>query len=107
MRPRDQALNRFFIAPDLSEFTPLLGPILGRDNATHLGRRLMAACPETPLKLAYAAAFFLGTYNETAMPLTVNDWEEIRETLKAASNNMDLDTLTTLWDDLLSRDRLD
>jgi hypothetical protein len=54
-------------------------------------------------KLGSIAAFFLGEYDDGTMPLTTEDWEEIRNTLEDESEKMNLDTLTELMGQLLSR----
>jgi hypothetical protein len=58
--------------------------------------------PETLFKLGYTAAFFLGEYDKTTMPLDIDDWREIRETIEDASEAIDINILTRLMDNLLS-----
>jgi hypothetical protein len=53
--------------------------------------------------MGYIAAFFLGEYDDTSMPLEAEDWQEIRETIEDASEEIDIAALTSLMDGLLSR----
>ena len=53
------------------------------------------------------AAFFLGEYDSPSMPLDQADWQEIRGTLEDVSGEMDLNILTALMGELLSRGVLD
>jgi hypothetical protein len=85
------------------EFGRLLAPILGQDAAMDLfhrtGERYGA---EAGLKLAYTAAFFLGEFDKQTMDLNAGDWDDIRETLKDASGEMDINVLSGLMGELLS-----
>jgi hypothetical protein len=87
------------------DFSALLAPILGATVASDMFNRVLdRAAPEIALrKLGSMAAFFLGEYDEGAMPLEKEDWEEIQGTLEDVSGEIDLKTLTALMGELLSR----
>jgi hypothetical protein len=92
-------------------FSRLAAPALGSSAAEDLCYRTLErlrGCPPGALRrLGALAAFFLGEYDDASMSLEEEDWEEIRETLEDASGDMDLQTLTALMGDLLSRGILD
>jgi hypothetical protein len=89
------------------EFCGLTVPVIGKAAAEDLCRRtldrLRKQAPGSLLILGYMAAFFLGEYEETSMPLEAEDWREIQETVEDASEVIDIDILTRLMDSLLSR----
>jgi hypothetical protein len=89
------------------EFCGLTAPLIGKAAAEDLCRRtlerLRGQNPESLLKLGYMAAFFLGEYEESSMPLEAEDWREVKETVEDASEVIDIDILTGLMDSLLSR----
>jgi hypothetical protein len=90
------------------EFAALIAPVIGvsptEGLATHIRRRLENNTANSPLrKMGYIAAFFLGEYDDASMPLEAEDWQEIRETIEDTSEEIDIATLTSLMDGLLSR----
>jgi hypothetical protein len=89
------------------EFIALLAPVIGVPHAKHLAvyarQDMQNNAPSSLRKLSYMAAFFLGEYDDTSMPLEVEDWQEIRETIEDASEEIDLTVLTSLMNELLSR----
>jgi hypothetical protein len=91
------------------EFTRLIAPVTGESAAADLYYRFLELyCGRdsgTLEKLGNMAAFFLGEYDDS-MDLQKEDWEEIRKTLEDASEEIDLETLTTLMGDLVSRGML-
>jgi hypothetical protein len=90
------------------EFSALLAPVLGAAVAADLYNRTLDRAADAALrKLGAMAAFFLGDYDEETMPLEKEDWEEIRETLKDVSGEIDIKTLTALMGELLFRGVLD
>jgi hypothetical protein len=105
MRPLDQFFSKLASlesSPDRSrleqDFSRLIAPVLGAAAAADIGNRTL-----DPWKLGFMAAFFLGEYDEKTMPLDHDDWHTIRETLEDVSGEMDINTLTALMGDLLSR----
>ena len=102
--PRDPALQPN--SPPAREFSRLLAPLIGADAAETLYSHTLTALsgqkPEALEKLGFMAAFFLGVYDNTTMSLTEQDWREIRDTIEDGSEAMNLDTLTSLMDALLS-----
>jgi hypothetical protein len=92
------------------DFSHLIAPVLGAAAAADLGHRTLdriAAAPLALRTLGAMAAFFLGEYDGETMPLNHDDWQEIRETLEDVSGEMDINTLTALMGELLSRGILD
>ncbi|QQO10525.1 hypothetical protein [Breznakiella homolactica] len=89
------------------EFSRLIAPVIGsaaaEDTYFRTLERISGRDPASLRKLGYLAAFFLGEYDDGTMELDTEDWREIRETLEDASGAMDLDTLTGLMGELLSR----
>lgn len=53
--------------------------------------------------LAYTGAFILNEYDEATMPLEQDDWIDLRDAITDGAEEMDLDTLTELFDRLLAR----
>ncbi|MDR2376490.1 MAG: hypothetical protein LBD96_08645 [Treponema sp.] len=94
-------------------FTDLVAPVTGRDSARELCSALLEVLREKPgpggrpsyVKLAYAAAFLLGEFDDS-MELGAGEWEEIRNTLEDAACDMDLKTLTALMGELLERGKI-
>jgi hypothetical protein len=94
-------------------FVELSAPVIGKDGARDLAAALLGVSREKPgkggrpsyLKLGYAAAFLLGEFDDS-MALDAEDWEEIRASLEEAAGEMDLNTLTALMGELLSRGKL-
>jgi hypothetical protein len=89
------------------DFSRLAGPVIGAAAATDLAFRTLDHIQERGEAsldtLGYIAAFLLGEYDDTTMHLTGDDWREIQETIEDASGEMNVDTLTDLMGDLLSR----
>jgi hypothetical protein len=91
------------------DFVSLCAPVTGASAAEDLCRsildRLCGSAPPPLQKLGFAAAFLLGEFDNT-MNLDQDDWEDIRETLEDVSGEMNLETLTALMGELLSRGKL-
>jgi hypothetical protein len=87
------------------EFTALVGPVIGADAADDLFTRALDRIGARGIvkKAGALAAFFLGEFDDDTMSLGKNDWEDVQETLEEVSGEMDMDTLTELMQDLLSR----
>ncbi|MDR1949715.1 MAG: hypothetical protein LBQ38_10005 [Spirochaetaceae bacterium] len=89
------------------EFSRLTAPVIGKAASEDIYyrtlERIRGQKPTTLLKLGYIAAFFMGEYDESSMPLEEEDWREIRGTVEDASEAMNIDTLTGLMNDLLSK----
>ncbi|MFP3042880.1 hypothetical protein LQZ19_13765 [Treponema primitia] len=87
------------------DFSQLIGPALGKTAAADLCNRTIdrVALPLALQKLGDMAAFFLGEYDGETMHLDREDWQEIQETLEDASGEMDINILTSLMGELLSR----
>ncbi|MDR0600888.1 MAG: hypothetical protein LBG42_00770 [Treponema sp.] len=98
--------NAAFLA---GEFTALVGPVIGAGAADELLRRTLeraASRGASPAVAGAVAAFFLGKFDDETMSLEDGDWEDIRETLLEVSSEINMDTLTGLMQELLSRGRL-
>ncbi|GHV31858.1 hypothetical protein AGMMS4952_21250 [Spirochaetia bacterium] len=111
MRPIDHFFSKLDSADRKGleqEFSRLVAPVIGAAAAADLCNRI----PDTK-KLGAMVAFFLGEYDEQSMPLerTVllerDDWYTIKETLEDVSGEIDINTLTSLMGELLSRGILD
>jgi hypothetical protein len=93
------------------EFVSLTMPVIGAAAAEDLCAavldRLKAKRLPRYQKLGFIAAFLLDDFDDDSMELDDDDWEDIRETLEDVSTDMNLETLTNLMDDLLSRGKLD
>jgi hypothetical protein len=91
------------------DFVSLCAPVTGAPAAEDLCRsildRLAGVTPLPLQKIGFTAAFLLGEFDDT-MKLDQDDWEDIRETLEDISGEMNLDTLTALMGELLSRGKL-
>jgi hypothetical protein len=87
------------------EFTALMKPVIGADAAADLFTRILDRTGRRGIlkKLGAVAAFFLGEFDDDTMNLGKNDWEDIQETLEEVSGEIDMDTLTELMQNLLSR----
>jgi hypothetical protein len=89
------------------EFATLIAPVIGvssaQDLAARIRERLEKNTTTSLRKMGYIAAFFLGEYDDASMPLEDEDWQEIRETIEDASEEIDIAALTSLMDGLLSR----
>jgi hypothetical protein len=90
-----------------AEFSSLTAPVIGREAAADLFYRTMERGKpgERMQKLGALAAFFLEEFEDTAS-LDEEDLENIRETLEEVSGEINLDTLTALMGELLSRGKL-
>ena len=94
-------------------FTDLAAAVIGGDGARDLCNALLGLQREKTVsgerlsyvKLGYAAAFLLGEFDDS-MELDAEEWEEIRTALEEAAGEMDLNTLTALMGELLSRGKL-
>jgi hypothetical protein len=93
----------------VQDFVSLCAPVTGvpaaEDLCCSLLDRLRNSAPPPLRKLGFAAAFLLGEFDDT-MSLDQEDWEDIRETLEEIAGEMNLETLTTLMGELLSRGKL-
>ncbi|MDR2759536.1 MAG: hypothetical protein LBB78_09155 [Spirochaetaceae bacterium] len=93
----------------IHEFSHLLTPVIGgpasEDLCFRTLERIHGKNPELLQKLGSIAAFFLDEYDDT-MDLDEEDWAEIQETLGDASEEMHIDTLTTLMGELLTVGKL-
>ncbi|MDR1904745.1 MAG: hypothetical protein LBQ88_20965 [Treponema sp.] len=90
------------------DFSALIGPIIGKAAAEGIYYRTLErdAVQSAPLdKIGALAAFFLGEYDDS-MPLDAGDWEDIQETLKEVSEEIDINTLGSLMGELVSRHKL-
>jgi hypothetical protein len=92
------------------EFVNLAGPVIGAAAAEDLSAaaldRIKAKGSRGYRKIGFIAAFLLGDFDDDSMELDDDDWEDIRETLEDVSGEMDIETLTGLMGELLSRGRL-
>jgi hypothetical protein len=93
----------------LRGFVELTAPVIGKAGARDLSAAILGILREKPgpsyLRLGYAAAFLLGEFDDS-MTLDAAEWEEIRDALEEAAGEMDLNTLTALMGELLSRGKL-
>jgi hypothetical protein len=93
------------------DFASLTAPVIGSRSAEDLARRLRKRIQTDPpaslQRIGYIAAFFLGEYDDVSMPLETEDWQEIREAIEDASEEMNIAVLTRLMDELLSRGLLE
>ncbi|MDR1447238.1 MAG: hypothetical protein LBI90_10130 [Treponema sp.] len=91
------------------EFSSLLSPALGRRRTEEFFERTRERIERdglSPSRLGAAAAFFLQEFDDQSMELKEEDWEDIRETLNEASEEIDLEILTKLMAALLERGKL-
>ncbi|MDR2029288.1 MAG: hypothetical protein LBP93_07105 [Treponema sp.] len=93
----------------IHEFSQLVRGVIGEPAAEDLCfrtlERIRGKKPELLQKLGNIAAFFLGEYDDT-LALDEEDWTAIQETLEDASEEMNIDTLTTLMGELLTVGKL-
>jgi hypothetical protein len=85
-------------------------PVVGTTVAEELfawWRDEAAAGPSGFERLGYIAAFLLGEYEQASMPLPADAWSQVREALSAEAESLDLDVLTKLMGELVSRGVLD
>ncbi|MDR0655060.1 MAG: hypothetical protein LBG22_02000 [Treponema sp.] len=91
------------------EFSSLVSPVLGRRCTEEFFERARERIEQdggSPSRLGAAAAFFLQEFDDRNMELKEEDWEDIRETLNEASEEIDLEILTKLMAALLERGKL-
>ena len=85
---------------------PIVGPVPAEELFRHwLGRHGSGDEPRFE-KLGHIASFILGDYDDAAMDLDADDWSAIRDIVSAEAEEMDLDELTRLMTDLVSRGAL-
>lgn len=102
--PGDGAEESGWIGREFCRLTaPVIGNAAAEDICCRTLERLRGQNPESLLKLGYIAAFFWDEYEESSMPLGIEDWREIQETVEDASEVIDINTLTRLMDNLLAR----
>lgn len=91
-------------------FKRLVVPVLGEEAASELFLhwRDRYGSGETPNfeVLGHLASFIIGEYDDASMKLDAEDWETIREILSAEAETLNLDELTRLMGDLVSRGAL-
>jgi hypothetical protein len=93
-----------WLSSEFFRFTvPVIGTTASEDIYYRTLERICRLPPEGVMKLGYMAAFFLGKYNDASMNLEEEDWWEIRHTVEDASEVINIDTLTGLMNNLLSR----
>jgi hypothetical protein len=94
----------------IRQFVSLTAPVIGAAGAEDLCAATLDGPPVKSRsryrRLGFIAAFLLGDFDDDSMELDDEDWVNIRETLEDASTGMDLETLTSLMGELLSRGRL-
>lgn len=88
-------------------FCRLTVPVVGAEAAEGLFRHWADSYgakkePEY-LPLGYLAAFLLREYDGKSMPLDRRDFEEMRDVLSEAAKEIDMDILTELMSELVSR----
>ena len=92
-------------------FSRLVAPIVATDVAEALFNWWLERYGggDTPCweKLAHIGAFILGDYDAVTMDLDHDDWEAIRDILSEAAEELDLDVLSRLMAELVSRGALD
>jgi hypothetical protein len=89
------------------DFTALVGPVTGAGAAEDFFARMLDRIGSGQFaRLGAAAAFFLGEFDDETMSLEDEDWEDIRETLTEVSAEINMDALTALMQELLSRGKL-
>jgi hypothetical protein len=107
--PAELALERETADRLIREFSRLLAGVIGASASEDLCfrtlERIRGKKPALLQKLGNIAAFFLGEYDES-MDLDEDDWLEIQETLEDASEEIDINTLTTLMGELLAVGKL-
>jgi hypothetical protein len=89
------------------DFAALIAPVIGirpaEDLAGRMLERIKSSGTGSLRKIGYTAAFFLGEYDEASMSLDAEDWQEIKEIIEDTSEEIDIITLTSLMNGLLSR----
>lgn len=98
-----------YVERTAGDFSILVGPIIGRVAAEDIYYRTLKRNDVQSIaldKISSLAAFFLGEYDDDSMTLDAKDWEDIRETLKDVSGEIDIDILCALMGELVSRHEL-
>jgi len=94
--------DRLFIT-----FSSLVTPVLGLQGSEELFKywKDTYAKQSVPdyLRLGYIAAFILNEFDDQHMQLSSEDFEELRETITSIADEINIDTLTTLMSELVSR----
>lgn len=89
----------------------MTAPVVGEDAAEELFRswidRYGSGQAPSYERLGYIAAFIIGEYDDATMKLGDEDWETIRDIVSAEAESMNLDELTRLMGELVSRGALD
>jgi hypothetical protein len=98
------------------DFTTLTGPVIGAPAAADMFDRallragcggIQAAKTVSLERFGAIAAFFIGEFDENTMELETEDWEDIRDTLEDISEEINIETLTSLMGELLSRGKFE
>jgi hypothetical protein len=88
-------------------FLGLAAPVIGKDAALGLFSAWQEQCRTRSIpdyvSLGIIAAFVRGEFDPDTMKLEIAYWEDIKDALTEASQEMEMDSLTSLWADLLSR----
>jgi len=91
-------------------FAKLTAPVVGETASEELFRwwaeRHAAAAPFRWEKLGHLASFVLGDYDDSTMDLDSDDWAAVRDIVSAEAEEMNLDDLTRLMAELVSRGAL-
>lgn len=92
-------------------FYRLTAPIVGEAAAEELfrfweERHAAAGAIDWP-KLGHLASFILGDYDDATMDLNKDDWAAVRDIMSAEAEEMNLEDLTRIMADLVSRGALD
>jgi hypothetical protein len=91
-------------------FLKLAVPVVGEVAAGELfhwwAERHASAGSVGWAKLGHIASFVLGDYDDSTMDLDSEDWAAIRDIVSAEAEELDLDDLTRLMADLVSRGAL-
>jgi hypothetical protein len=90
------------------DFCALTAPVIGAAAAEQLFSRAWERLENRHgcRRFGALAAFFLGEFDGASMTLEDDDWEDIRETLEEVSGEINLDTLTALMGELLTRGKV-
>jgi hypothetical protein len=118
MRPIDHFISQLDRSPVSSQdgeslnrierdLVSLIAPAIGVGPAEDFSGRILDRKKTNTTgslrKIGYMAAFFLGEYDDASMPLEAEDWQEIKESIEDASEEIDIAALTILMNGLLSR----
>jgi len=99
------------IAEDAARsFSALVAPLVGADLAdeafSYWLERYGRADPPLYSKLGHIAAFFLDDYDDQTMDLGKEDWKALKDIVANAAEDLDIDVLSQLMTDLVSRGAL-